>query len=305
MLVLNEVNNQCDYSFTTACDIFDKCIVPILTYGSEVWGPYANECIEYVHSKFCKMQLGVGVNTPTPAVLGECGRDRMYVVCTVKCIKFWVRLISLPTETLLGACYSFLYNQSVLGKTNWASEVRNILFRYGFGWVWERQSVQNDGAFIRIFSERVHDCELQLWNSDMHSMPKLKTYRLFKEIREKELYLTLNIPRRLRVSLARFRTGSHNFEVERGRHYNMNVEDRLCRFCGTMNNLVCIEDEYHVLFHCIAYKDIRNMYIGEEICTRNLHNFVSIMKANNPQVIVKLAHFINSMFKTRKALCEL
>ena len=139
----------------------------------------------------------------------------------------------------------------------------------------------------------------------MHSMPKLKTYRLFKEIREKELYLTLNIPRRLRVSLARFRTGSHNFEVEVGRHKKMNVEVRLCRFCGMMNNLVCIEDEYHVLFHCIAYKDIRNMNIGGEIFNQSLHSFVSIMKNNNPQIIVNLAHFINSMFKTRKGLCKL
>ena len=92
-LALNQINYQCDYSYETASDIFDKCIVPILTYGSEVWGYKVHKSIENVHSKFCKVQLGVGNNTPTPALLGECGRDRMYISCIVKCVKYWLKLV--------------------------------------------------------------------------------------------------------------------------------------------------------------------------------------------------------------------
>ena len=305
LLVISEVNNKCDYSFKTACEIFDKCILPILTYGSEVWGPYANELIECVHNKFCKLQLGVGASTPTPAVLGECGRDRIYVSCVIKCIKYWLKLISVPTDSLLGASYSFLYNQTKLGKVNWASDVKHILLKYGFGWAWENQFVQHESLFIKMFSDRVKDCELQQWKSDVNSMSKLKTYSLFKENREREGYLNLYLPRRLRVSLARFRTGNHNLEIEKGRHKNLLLEDRLCKFCGFFNSSVAIEDEYHVLFNCIAYHDIRSIFIASETHTSNLYNFVSLMKNNNPQVVISLAHFINKMFKTRKMLCDL
>ena len=62
-------------------------------------------------------------------------------------------------------------------------------------------------------------------------MSKLKSYCLYKEIRTEEMYLTLNIPRRLKICLARFRTGSHNFQIEVGRHNNVAPEDRLCEFC--------------------------------------------------------------------------
>ena len=103
--------------------------------------------------------------------------------------------------------------------------------------------------------------------------------------------------------MARFRTGSHCLEIEVGRHKNINEEDRLCKFCGIYNNAIVIEDEYHVLFHCSAYTDIRNMYIAREVTSvPNVHNFVAIMNNNNTQDVINLAHFIHSLFKTRKNL---
>ena len=156
---------------------------------------------------------------------------RFCTKCLVKCVKYWLKLITVPRDSLLGSSYVFLYNLCLLGKTNWASKVRDILQRYGFGWIWENQNVLDIGAFIKIFTERVKDCELQLWSRNIHSLPKLRTYCLFKEARNEELYLSLPIPRRLRVALARFRTDSHSFETETGRHYNIAPEDRLCKLC--------------------------------------------------------------------------
>ena len=240
--VINQVNNKCDYSYKCACDIFDKCVVPILTYGSEIWGPDVHSSIENVHIRFCKSQLGVGINTPNPAVLGECGRDGMYVKCLVKCVKYWLKLITVPRDSLLGSSYAFLYNQCLLGKTNWASKIRDILQRYGFGWIWENQNVLDSGVFIKLFTARVKDCELQLWSRDIHTLPKLRTYCLFKESRNEALYLSLPIPRGLRVAFERFRTGSHCLEIEKGRHHNIAPEDRLCKLCGQNSNVIAVED---------------------------------------------------------------
>jgi hypothetical protein len=110
------------------------------------------------------------------------------------------------------------------------------LFRYGFGWAWENQGVPDEHVFLKMFSKTVKDCELQLWVSEIQNMPKLRTYSLFKETKDQELYLSLCIPRRLRIVLARFRTGCHSLEIEVGRHNNLNTEDRLCKYCGSNNN---------------------------------------------------------------------
>ena len=160
----------------------------------------------------------MGSKTPTPAVLGECGRERIFAACITKSLKFWLKIISLPVESLLGSCYALNYSKCQLGKTNWASKIRDILNRYGFGWIWETQSVPDSEAFVNIFSERVKDCEFQKWSSEVCNMPKLRLYCKFKEDKQEELYLSLPTPVRLRRDLARFRATSHKLEVEMGRH---------------------------------------------------------------------------------------
>jgi len=295
--VINQVNYNCDYSFSIACSLFDKCIAPILTYGSEIWGTNVHNSIECLHNKFCKLQLGVGSNTPTPAVLGECGRDRMYVICLCKCVKYWSKLILLSSDSLLGSCYEMMYRQCLLGKKNWASEIRDILYRYGFGWAWECQAILDVPNFLKDFSNRVKDCELQLWSSELNEMSKLKTYCLFKDARTRELYLNLSIPRKLRIMLARFRTGNHSLEIERGRHYNVKTKDRLCKLC-LLNNVKEIEDEFHVLFHCQTYQDVRNVYISTK--QSNLYDFITVMKCDDPTKIVNLANLLYSIFKIRR-----
>ena len=53
--IINQVNYKCDYSFKSSCNIFDKCVVPVLTYGSEVWGTDVHKIYwERNTWKFCK-----------------------------------------------------------------------------------------------------------------------------------------------------------------------------------------------------------------------------------------------------------
>jgi len=44
-------------STDTMLDLFDKMIVPILTYGSEIWAYEESKVIEMLHLKFCKYIL--------------------------------------------------------------------------------------------------------------------------------------------------------------------------------------------------------------------------------------------------------
>ena len=63
--------------------------------------------------------------------------------------------------------------------------------------------------------------ELQIWSAEKQLMPKLVTYNLFKDSRDCEPCLKINIPRRLVITFSRFRTGSHNLEIEIGKHHKL------------------------------------------------------------------------------------
>ena len=297
--VINNLNYKCNYSFKASCELFDKCVVPILTYGSEIWGPYYHSSIENVLLKFCKKQLGVGSKAPSPAVLGECGRHSILIDCYTKCIKYWLKLINLPVNSLLRSCYNFLYSKCNLGAKNWASKIKMILFQFGFGYIWESQSVLNHGDFVIHFRKRLIDCDTQTWHTNMLEMPKLNLYRMFKTTLSTEKYLLLNLPRRLQVALTKFRISCHDFEIEIGRRYGVPKEDRLCKLC-ILENLNRVEDEFHVIFVCNAYRDYRQLYFdADQTQAHNMYSLIKLLRNTQELCITRLANFLCCVSKVR------
>ena len=49
--------------------------------------------------------------------------------------------------------------------------------------------------------------------------------------------------------------------IEKGRHYNISREFRVCIYCETL-----LEDEYHLMLVCPLYDDIRNKYLPLYYC---------------------------------------
>ena len=132
---------------------------------------------------------------------------------------------------------------------------------YTDGFIWEDQNVDNVQSFFSEFEQRIKDCNWQNWNDSISNMPKLRTYSLFKSSLQPELYLTLSIPYKIRKALAKFRVSNNDLEIERGRHTSLEVHQRLCKLCLSVN-VNCIEDEFHVLMACPFYQDLRNVYLN-------------------------------------------
>lgn len=76
----------------------------------------------------------------------------------------------------------------------------------------------------------------------------------------------------------------------------------MCKFCKDNKKIDVIEDEYHVLFQCYMYEDVRKFYMSKHFDVTNLYNFCAVMKTNDPSCIADIANFIASMFKIRKSL---
>ena len=158
--------------------LFDKIIAPILLYGSEIWGYEFRKEIEAVHVTFCKYVLGVARNTPNCAALGECGRLPLSVLYMTRCIKYWIRIIQLYNHARYPkCCYDILYQLDihVAGRHTWATDVKNMLYRFGFGIVWLSQGAGNVELFLCMFKQRVSDISRQEWTSNITSLSKLDT----------------------------------------------------------------------------------------------------------------------------------
>ena len=107
-----------------------------------------------------------------------------------------------------------------------------------------------------------------------------------------EQYLNFQLDNKFKYSLTRFRTSSHDLEIEKGRYNRIRREDRLCKLC----NLNQIETEYHFLLICPFYRDLRLQYIKRYYQTwPNLKKIENLMISKNKQTIISLEsqkHFL-------------
>ena len=216
-------------------------------------------------------------------VLGESASYPMYIRCYVNVIKFWFKILHSPANSLLRSCYDMLVEHANAGRRNWAYDVRHLLYRQGFGNIWEQQMIENEQDFLAEFNDRLQSSYVQEWNGIKSETSKLSLYNLYKSTFVREMYLSFDIPYRLRRYLAKFRTSNVSLEIEIGRRHGVPREDRLCKLCGEYNRNF-VEDEFHVLLECHSYSEIRKIYLGD--VTATLFTFVSIMNSNEEKLII-------------------
>ena len=114
--------------------IFDTMIKPILCYGSQVWGYEYCSTIESVQNKFCRQFLHVRSTTNTCMVLGDCGRLPICVAYFTNCIRYWCKLLTMPSNRFPRQCYLMLKSLDDVGRPCWASKVKAL--STVFLWIW-------------------------------------------------------------------------------------------------------------------------------------------------------------------------
>ena len=96
---------QNNLSIECQLDLFDKMVLPILIYGSEIWGFENIDILERVHLQFCKMILHLKQSTPNFIVYAELGRYPITVSVKLRMINFWSRLLNGKESKMCAVLY--------------------------------------------------------------------------------------------------------------------------------------------------------------------------------------------------------
>jgi hypothetical protein len=280
--------------------VFDAKISSIMLYGSEIWGLKSPKCIEDVQMYACKRFLNVDIRSCNDAIVGDLGRFPMYIFAHKRCIKYWLRLLQMPKSRYIRLCYDMLMYYDSQGHENWVTEVRNELYRNGFGYAWESQSVVNPKLFILQYVQKLKDQFIQTWHSRCMENAKLNFYVLYKNNFNIEKYVTAIDIDKFRRCYASFRSSSHSLMIERGRHYSVEREHRVCPYCE-----ITIEDEFHFLLMCPLYTDLRKKYIPMYYVEYpTIDKFCNLICLDNTFIIRNIAMFIFHSLKLRREFLE-
>ena len=181
-------------------------------------------------------------------------------------------------------------------KVNWASLVKTLLCNLGFYDDLVNQGVGDTKLFLHILKQRLDYQFFQTWNRELENSSRAVFYRTFADFQFQD-YLDIITVRKFRIAMTKLRIASHRLEVETGRWSRPNAmpfEERKCKICNQL------EDEFHFLFECLIYSNLRLRYFRNYYLNRpSMFKLVELFKTNSEKQLRDLAMYIFKAFELR------
>ena len=276
-------------------ELFDTLVVPILLYGSEVWGFENCNIIENFHLQFCKQILKVKKSTPNCMVYGELGRIPLNILIKARMNGFWQRIMCGKREKISYALYSILYQLSERGihHSKWLLEIKNTLYDCNYNLMWDEQAVLKSDCISKNIKKCLSDKFIQNWHNNVMNSAKCLNYRIYKSNFGFEQYLSM-LPCDLRLYLCKFRCLSNNLPIETGRFLNIDRSERFCNLCNTNE----LGDEFHYLFKCTFFNTTRHKYLPRNMCSNpDVLKFNDLMNTSDLFTLIGIAKFCKTVIK--------
>lgn len=289
--LLKKTNNFPFLSPSILYDLYVKTVVPVMCYGCEIWGFSNVEAIERAHLWFLKLILKVKSTTMTEMVYTELATFPLYITFYTRIIAYWIRILKAKDHRYIKQIYLSMVEER--NEANWATNVKNLLYRYGFGYVWERQEVVHKKSFLKSFKARLQDNYIQIVCEKLRNGSKARLYRSLNLTHEIPFYMN-NVNPKLRHFLTKLRLGSHRLISETGSWARPVIvyADRKCSSCNVLG------DEFHHVLECKTYDSLREKYVPIYY-RRNMsmYNFTKLLLTKDRKILNNLCIFLQKSFK--------
>ena len=311
------------FPINTCNKLFATLFVPILLYGSGIWGAYdnmnfkkwENDPVERQHTQFYKHFLGLNRRAPNVVARNETGRLPLKLNILLRIIKFWIHLESLPENSIAKQCLIISNQLANETKSSFMLTVNEIIHNYiDVQKQSHNKTIQNNimptikNNLQKIKSQisnhlRRHQLEL------IRSNKKLCFYSIFKTDISKSDYLEQIKNLKHRRAVAKLRSGNHSLRIESGRHCVPKLPEslRICQHCRSNQ----IENENHFLFHCDRYNTIRQQITNDIVLKYSSFDLLNdtdktIFLFNNVDSFIckKLGYFVYEALHIRET-CNL
>jgi len=246
--------------------LFNALILPILLYGSEVWGFSKLDEIEKVQTSFYKQLLKLNGSTPNCTVHGEIGCAKISEAVDNRMLNFWSRLVLGKQSKIAFSVYKILRAKYESGefKSKWIEKIHSTLNNIGMSNVWITDDPTNANWFKNIIKMKINDIGIQNWSAEVSGCGWCRCYKVMKSERKLEKYLT-DLDSGGAVDLCRFRASNHKLPIVTGRFEKIKKEERLCILCDSHE----IGDEFHYTFRCRYFDSERHALLKEKYWNSN------------------------------------
>ena len=244
-----------DIPMVIVLKLFDSTVLPILTYGAEVWVAFERDTyeswdlglIEQVHLNFCKHILGVNRSTTNLLCRAELRRRPIKLVIDLKILQFFKHCLNLSSDKVVKEALK------ADGDLYMKHDTIKLISKY----ISDTETVSdNDFSQLPKAKQKAKLLEMyqRIWTSKVVRSFKGSAYFVFKKTITYEPSLSLIRYRKHRVSYTKLRLSDDPLMIEAGRHFKFKIqqEERICPLCKHG-----VEDEIHFVMKCTQFEELR------------------------------------------------
>ena len=292
--IVNIFKKLGDLGYNSYCTLLDSYVLPIVNYGSAVWGFKDYPAPRVLQNRINRYYLGVHRFTPVAASSIEMDLPDYRYLRWLEMLRYFNRIQNLSEERLPRAMFEFECKHRGDG---WLKDIVHITQVLKLdppvdGMIYDLTDVRN----------RIVKHVRQEWWSEVSLKPKLRTYAQIRAPDMEKPVVRANIERQQRAILSRLLCGILPLEIETGRFVGVKPENRLCTVCG----LAAVEDEMHFLYSCPSLQAIRSSFYVENITAIGDFMLMSDVEKTkyllSPDRIKEFAKLVDHLFNKRREI---
>ena len=276
--------------FDIIFELYEQCVIPVLLYGSEVWGFESLASVEVFHRKFFKLVLKTFKFTPNCMIYGETNTVDIQTKVDIRMANFWLKLKYGKMKISVAMCslLSKLYEESNDQNLRWPAKIKSIFSATELSYLWQVQVADYSYCKEQIKTNCKNNF-LKKWKDEINSNSQCEFYKMIKESPKIENYLS-KLTYSLRINTVKFFIRGHHLPITNDRWNKESNPDRFCKKCD-MNE---IGDENHYIFSCKFFSLQRSKYMPSIACdAENLQSTWKNILSFDDTRLVNLAKFIS------------
>ena len=204
-------------------------------------------------------------------------------------LNFWYKIATGDENKMSTILYKWifeLYNQNTY-KSPWLHKIKTRLDYMGASNLFASPTEIPGERFKINIKLRLNDIYNQKQSADVANNSICRNYQLMSV--QKNLQKYFKLPSQYIYTFCKFKCGSSRIPPILGRYTNTPLADRICTLCKSND----IGDEFHYLFKCSEFNNLRTKYIKKYYYNHpNTHKMCSLFNESSQKQILNLAKFI-------------
>ena len=280
--------------------LYQSCVLSISQYGGEVFGFQNYDSHFKLHLRAIRAYLGLPKTVTSFGLMSEFDWLLPQNQSQLRMIQFLDRVFRLSSSRLVSKVYRWDHQLNEAGIIHsWSSEVKEILHSNNCEYIYDRQQIFPLKQIIGKLKLSMYNKQQVYLRAECENKPKLRTFVTFKDYATLAPHVGKPLTFSERKIISRLRLGILPLRIETARFIRPVVPEhqRVC-YCHSGE----VENEYHVLFNCSVYYELREAWLRK---LQLPDNFEQLLPAEKLSLVLNKAENVRHTAQYLKSLLDL